>query len=295
MSAAGAKSLFDAHYYQHGCGVPYERSEHWLRFFGQIADRLVSGISPRTVLDAGCAWGFLVEALRERGVEAYGVDVSEYAIGNAAEAVRPYVWVGSVLDPLPRRYDLIVCIEVLEHLAKADSERALANLCQATDDIVFSSTPADYTEATHFNVQPPEYWAELFAEQGLLRDVDFDASFIAPWSVRFRRTREPLPRLAANYERRMARLSHENGELRRVAVDGVERLANLERRLGEAESLAAAREQELQAVRLTFAWQLLEGMAPLRRRLAPAGSWRERAVRRVLATLVALIRGPRAT
>lgn len=28
--------------------------------------------------------------------------------------------------------------------------------------------------ASHINVQPPEYWAQLFARQGFFRDVDFD-------------------------------------------------------------------------------------------------------------------------
>src|SRR5947209_240643 len=79
---------FDAYYYEHCCGVPYRRDEHWLRFFGRIADRIVSDIQPRRVLDAGCAMGLLVEALHDRGVDAEGVDVSEYAISLVPDAVR---------------------------------------------------------------------------------------------------------------------------------------------------------------------------------------------------------------
>ena len=67
------------------------------------------------------------------------------------------------------------------------AERAIAHLCQASDDILFSSTPLDYREVTHFNVQPIEYWTYQFALHGFVRDVDFDASFITPWAVRFRR------------------------------------------------------------------------------------------------------------
>ena len=32
-----AASLFDAYYFRHGCGPVYERSPHWLEFFGGIA------------------------------------------------------------------------------------------------------------------------------------------------------------------------------------------------------------------------------------------------------------------
>jgi hypothetical protein len=82
--------------------MPYERNEHWLTFFGAIADSIVQEIQPDSVLDAGCAMGFLVEALRQRDVEAFGVDISEYAIEKIHPDIQPFCWVGSVVQPFPR-------------------------------------------------------------------------------------------------------------------------------------------------------------------------------------------------
>ena len=82
VGPAVGDASFDAYYFTHGCGRPYQRDEHWTRFFGAIADHLVSSIQPRRVLDAGCALGLLVEALRDRGVDAEGIDLSSYAIAN---------------------------------------------------------------------------------------------------------------------------------------------------------------------------------------------------------------------
>ena len=195
------KFYFD--FYEATCRLPYRRTEHWLKFFGSIADHVVQEINPQTVIDVGCAKGFLVEALRDRGVEAFGLDVSEYAISECREDIRPYCWVGSALDPLPQRYDLNICIEVLEHLPKRDAEMAVANLCKYADDILFSSTPDDFTECTHINVQPFEYWAGLFAKHGFYRDADFDASFIARHATRFRRVTGPVFPVIRGYERRM--------------------------------------------------------------------------------------------
>ena len=121
---------------------------------------------------------------------------------------------GSVTEPFPRRYDLIVSIEVLEHLAPQDSETAVANLCNFCDDVLFSSTPYDYKEASHINVQPVEYWAELFAKEGFTRDVNFNASFITPWTVRYRKTGNPLHRIVRDYERKFWFLWKENNDLR---------------------------------------------------------------------------------
>jgi SAM-dependent methyltransferase len=210
-----------------------------------MADRIVSDIGPGSVLDAGCAMGFLVEKLRERGVEAFGVDISEYAIGQAHPDIRPYCWVGSAAAPLPRRYDLIVSIEVLEHMPQDEAERALANVCQYTDDILFSSTPLDYKEASHLNVHSPEYWATLFARQGFFRDVDFDAAFITPWAARFRRRNDPAPRLISDYERRFWLLWKENTDLRSLALDMRAELAGRAPRLAELERTAAALEDQL--------------------------------------------------
>lgn len=152
--------------FAHDLGRPYQRDEVWLRFFATIADRVVSDIRPCTALDAGCAVGFLVEALRDQEVNAVGVDISEYTVQQVRPDVRPSCWVGSVIDPLPQKYDFIVCIEVLKHLASSEAEQAVANFCQHPDDVLFSSTPFDYKEVTHLNVRPSDYWAELFARYG---------------------------------------------------------------------------------------------------------------------------------
>lgn len=213
------KSLFDAYYYAHCCGRPYGRQPEWFAFFGQIAERIATDIRPRKVLDAGCAIGLLVEELRNRGVEAFGVDISEYAISQVHESIRSFCWTGSVCDPFPEKYDLVVTIEVLEHMPKTDAEKALHNICQSTDDVLFSSSPFDYKEVTHFNVQPPEYWAELFARQGFFRDVDYDASFMTPWAARFRRRSDPNHLLIKDYERQFWLLWKENTDLRSLNLD----------------------------------------------------------------------------
>lgn len=269
-------SLFDAYYFQHGCGQPYQRTAEWLAAFGRFADHIVAGLQPKTALDAGCAMGFLVEALRDRGVQAYGVDISEYALQQARADIRPYCWVGSVTTPLPQRYDVIVCIEVLEHMALAESEQAIANFCRYTDDVLFSSSPEDYREATHFNVQPPEYWAEQFARQGFVRDVDFDATFITPWAARYRRLRDPWPRAVRGYERRFWALWKENQELRHQVNENrqvvqSQQLSNSPDQAALVQTQAQEQEQELQNLRADLhrithgpGWKLLQALAPLR-------------------------------
>jgi SAM-dependent methyltransferase len=228
MTEFNSTQFFDKNYFATSCGEPYERSEVWLNLFSSFAERIQVEINPSSVLDAGCAMGFLVEKLRQRGIEAWGVDISEYAIDNVTPSIKDFCWVGSVLEPLPRRYDLIVSIEVLEHLPSEHAEHAVANLCNFSDDILFSSTPYDYQEASHFNVQPVSYWAELFAKSGFIRDVDFDGSFITPWTVRFRKTQNPVHRIVRDYERKFWYLWKENVDLRERTFELQNKIINQE-------------------------------------------------------------------
>lgn len=197
--------LYNAAYYHSGCGpIPYEEPEHWVKFFGMIADRIVADIHPKTVLDAGCAMGYLVAALRDRGVEAYGVDISAYAISKVREDVRPFCKVGSLTEPLPAglpdRYDLVVTIEVLEHLYAEDGRQAIRNLCQLTDKVLFTSTPDDFTEPTHVNVQQREYWCRVFFENGFMDDINYRPTYLTAHALLFRRSAN-IERQVEDYER----------------------------------------------------------------------------------------------
>src|SRR5262249_20399089 len=122
-----------------------------------------------------------------------------YAIGEVRADIRPFCRVASVTDlPDGERYDLIVCIEVLEHLDEDEGRHAIAAICRSTRDVLFSSTPDDVTEPTHVNVRPRSWWIERFAEHGFHLDVEFDAGFVAAHAMRLRAdaaSRSPLDAL----------------------------------------------------------------------------------------------------
>ena len=176
---------------------------NWIPFFSDIADRIIEIFNPKTVLDAGCATGYLVEALRDRGVEAYGFDISEYAISKVREDIKPFCFVHSITEPLPsslpQKFDLVVTIEVLEHLFPEEGNRAIANLCNYTDTVIFTSTPNDITDRTHVNVQQREYWARIFAEHSFCRNLLQPLDFICSWAMLFSR-KDDISKVIFDYE-----------------------------------------------------------------------------------------------
>jgi SAM-dependent methyltransferase len=233
---------YGAFYYRHDCGDPYERNERWLKFFAAVADGIVRDLHPISVLDAGCAMGFLVEELRKRGVDASGIDVSEYAISQVHESVAEHCRVASLTEPLSERYDLITCVEVLEHLPPEESGAAIANLCGAGDRILLSTTPEDFGEATHLNVQPPEAWSAAMAQHGFYRDLDQDLSYLTPWATLYVRREEPQVETVRRYDRSWFRLRREVAAVRGSLLKSQRQVAELE---AGAESEASERPQLL--------------------------------------------------
>jgi SAM-dependent methyltransferase len=230
-------------YFEHywGGGGPYERNERWLGFFGKVADGIVRDLAPKTTLDAGCAMGFLVEALRARGVEASGVDISEYAISKVDESVAPHCRLGTLTEPLGGRYDLVTCIEVLEHIPPAEVDRALDNLCAAGDRLLISTTPGDFGEPSHQGVQPPETWSAKLAQRGFFRDLDLDLSYVSPWAALYVSADAPKAEIVRNYDRAWWRLRRETRELRDSLQASKAKLAEAEAGAATAAELEAAR------------------------------------------------------
>jgi len=186
------EEYFD-NYYSRGEAPPYRKGEpHWEQFFGAVADDVVRSLAPGTAFDAGCAIGFLVEALWDRGVETHGRDISSFAIDEIRPDVRPYCSVGSVTEPIESVYDLVLCIEVLEHVPEDDGIVAIKHLTAATNQILFSSTPSDFEEPTHVNVRPPIYWIRHFASHGFAPVLAYDATFLCPHALLFRKSSEPV-------------------------------------------------------------------------------------------------------
>lgn len=95
-----------------------------LGHFKAQAVRLVREIQPRSVLEVGCGEGYMLQALAEAdlGIDLVGVDISEAAIADARARLGSRATL-EVLDARQlvsdgRKFDLVVMVEVLEHIPR---------------------------------------------------------------------------------------------------------------------------------------------------------------------------------
>ncbi len=103
------------------------------RDFMREAMMIASIPKVETVLDVGCAKGFLVRDLRKSGIHAYGIDVSEYALSDANPEIKPYLQCMRVQDLRPgERYDIVHVNGVFVYLEISEIVQVLKILFQIT-------------------------------------------------------------------------------------------------------------------------------------------------------------------
>ncbi len=99
----------------------------------------------KRTLDVGTATGFVVEVLRELGVDAEGCDVSSYAVDHPSPGARGHLRVGDLLSGLPwpdASFDLVSALETLEHLPPERVPDALCELRRVCRGFVYVTIPS---------------------------------------------------------------------------------------------------------------------------------------------------------
>ena len=138
-----------------------------------------------TVLDFGCSKGYVVKGFRLLHYNAWGVDISDYAINHAPEDVRQYLTVIRPGDPLPpppnekMLWNITVAKDVLEHIDYDDLHQAVRGIRDATQrayivvplgDGKKYYVPSYELDVTHKIRQPLEWWKSLFETSGFAID-----------------------------------------------------------------------------------------------------------------------------
>jgi SAM-dependent methyltransferase len=179
---------FDADYFDYGLKSNWAKGYHWRDFAGlfrQTADFLVS-MFPETesFLDAGCAKGFLVRALRERGKEAWGFDHSHWALERAEELARPFLHqVSAESAVFDRTFDVTLAFSLLENLTEQQASEFLqrarlwtrqaivAVVLTCEDDNERARLLADDRDLAHLTLQSRAWWHDRFLHAGWRQDA----------------------------------------------------------------------------------------------------------------------------
>lgn len=119
-------------------------------------------------LDLGAGDGYYSYVLREMKTEAYAVEVDEVAAEFTPEEVWFVPWdLRNPLD-LKRAYDLVLCLEVAEHLPEASADTLCDTIGRHCGKLLlFTAAPPKQGGHGHVNCQPEAYWIEKLGRRGL--------------------------------------------------------------------------------------------------------------------------------
>lgn len=142
----------------------------------------------RSLVDVGCGIGDWARVALDLGVEdVLGIDGSYV---DTAQLVIPAerFRAADLAQPLrlERRFDLVVSVEVAEHLPAERAESFVADLCALGDVVLFSAAVPGQGGRNHVNEQWQSYWAGLFAGNGyevfdVIRPLVWADERIAAW------------------------------------------------------------------------------------------------------------------
>ena len=173
--------FFDKSYYESGpqSGKSLYQNYRWIpELTIPLAHHIVSytGLhESRTIMDFGCAKGYLVHALRLLGREAYGVDISEYAISEAPKEVTEYI---KAIQPYSNDFqkcDLLLAKDILEHIPYlhiSDQLKTIRRNCKYVFAIIPLAKdnkyiiPAYELDKSHFIREDKHWWIEQFNRTG---------------------------------------------------------------------------------------------------------------------------------
>lgn len=115
-----------------------------LRYIEQCA----GGLKGKRAVDVGCGAGLLTEGLAQRGAETLGIDMAEdalevarlHGLESGVKAEYRRVPAEELARELPGTFDLVCCMEMLEHVPAPESViAACAALAKPGGTLVFST------------------------------------------------------------------------------------------------------------------------------------------------------------
>ncbi len=155
------------------------------------AERIVSFVEsiykPRSVVDIGSSGGVFLSEFMKFGVEdVLGIDGEWIPDENIVIPNNKFIRT-DLSKPLilERKFDLAICLEVLEHLDEESGELILKELTRLSDVVLFSAAIPGQGGTHHINEQWPSFWARKFNDFGFkfidIRPYLWNDNEILPW------------------------------------------------------------------------------------------------------------------
>ncbi len=140
----------------------HEKKNHNLKNPRIIVPEIIKLLDPKSVVDIGCGLGTFLNVFKQFGVnDVLGIDGAWVNKDLLFEYINPEEFLEYNLEEeirLDRKYDLVVSLEVAEHLKKDSADIFVQNLVNSGNLILFSAAIPNQGGQNHLNEQWLTYW-----------------------------------------------------------------------------------------------------------------------------------------
>lgn len=155
--------IYSEEYFEKRANPPYDNGTK------VAVDVLDEHFDPNSVFDVGCAIGVYLKYFSKKGVDVAGIEGAESAVERALVDTIQHYDLRDSPKISNQKFDLVLCIEVAEHLHTIYADGFIDTIISATHNdstVVFTAAPPGQYGANHINLQHPRYWVKKFSERG---------------------------------------------------------------------------------------------------------------------------------
>ena len=155
----------------------FHKTEHSARV---IAAWVAHHLDATSMLDLGAGAGYYLKAFAHVGVEVLGLEASPIGVRASGPDVLAVAFDLKRPVHLSRKFELVMCVEVAEHIPKGCSDTLVESICSnCAKYVLFTAAPPGTPGNDHINCQPAEFWHSLFARHGFSVRADLTESLRA--------------------------------------------------------------------------------------------------------------------
>jgi len=124
----------------------------------------IKTLNVKTILEVGCAKGLLLVSLKKNGFYVDGIDISDDFVKNSYLKIKK----ADICDyKSKKKYDLVICFEILEHISKEKLKTACRNVSDLSKKFILIHSPwkkEKDPDPTHVTIKPKFWWKKQFRE-----------------------------------------------------------------------------------------------------------------------------------
>lgn len=172
------EELFDKHYFDGGKkvgGYAYEGYRdfpvHW------VTTQKVMALEPKSVLEIGCARGYVIKKIEDKGIPCKGLEVSHHCF--LTRASNNVVEWNICKTPWPfadKEFDVCFSVAVMEHIPEKHLDNVIREIERVSNRGIHGIDFGEHDDGfdqTHCTLQPAKWWTERFGETQMVVDKEF--------------------------------------------------------------------------------------------------------------------------